>query len=108
MRLLPRNNDPAMLILTSLAAGSKHGHALALDIHHFAGVRLGPGTLYGAITRLEERGLIEALPPDERRRPYRISAAGKDQLAQALEEMERIVVTGLDRLGRREARVGLA
>ena len=42
-----------------------------------AGVVLGPGALYGAITRLEERGLIEPLESDDRRRPYRISAAGR-------------------------------
>ena len=50
-----------MLILTSLASGPKHGYALLLDIESFAGVRLGPGTLYGAISRLEERGWIVPL-----------------------------------------------
>ena len=97
-----------MLILTSLAAGAKHGHALALDIQGFAGIRLGPGTLYGAITRLEERGLIEALPADDRRRPYRITATGTAELAEALEEMDRIVAAGSVRLGRRTTRLGLA
>ncbi|HLK45319.1 MAG TPA: PadR family transcriptional regulator, partial [Acidimicrobiales bacterium] len=52
---LRRPNDPPLLILTSLAGGPKHGHALSRDIESFAGVRLGPGALYGAITRLEER-----------------------------------------------------
>ena len=69
---LRRPNDPPVLILTSLAAGPRHGHALAKDIKDFAGVTLGPGALYGAITRLEERGLIEPLGSEERRRPYRI------------------------------------
>jgi hypothetical protein len=58
-----RSNDPPVLILTSLADGEKHGYALLQDIEAFAGVRLGPGTLYGAISRLEERGLIEAAAP---------------------------------------------
>ncbi len=71
---LRRPNDPPILILTSLADGPKHGHALAKDIEAFAGVVLGPGALYGAITRLEERGLIEALESDDRRRPYRITS----------------------------------
>src|SRR4029077_14101477 len=53
-------HEPPLLILVSLADGPKHGHALAKDIEDFAGVRLGPGALYGAITRLAERGLIEA------------------------------------------------
>ena len=59
----------------SLADGPKHGHALAKDIEGFAGVRLGPGALYGAITRLDERGLIEPAGGDDRRRPYRITGA---------------------------------
>ena len=73
-------NDPPLLILTSLASGPKHGHALLLDIESFSGARLGPGTLYGAITRLEQRGLIEPLDSDDRRRPYRITAAGSEAL----------------------------
>ena len=76
-----RSNDPPILILTSLAGGAKHGHALLKDIEEFAGVKLGPGALYGAITRLEERGLIEPLESDDRRRPYQITAAGSEALA---------------------------
>lgn len=91
-------NDPGTLILTSLAAGAKHGHALATDIEEFAGVRLGPGTLYGAITRLVERGLIEALPADDRRRPYRITSEGRAALSRSVEEMRRIATTGAKRL----------
>jgi DNA-binding PadR family transcriptional regulator len=91
-------NDPNLLILTSLSSGPKHGHALLLDIEAFAGVRLGPGTLYGAITRLEHRGLIEPLDADERRRPYRLTAAGRRELADSLTGMRRIVDTGTTRL----------
>ena len=69
--------DPKSLILASLADGDKHGYAIILDVARFAGVRLGAGTLYGAITRLEEEGWIRALESDERRKPYRITAAGK-------------------------------
>src|SRR5579875_1655351 len=96
---LQRTNDPPLLILTSLAEGPKHGHALAKDIEEFAGVRLGPGSLYGAITRLEERGLIEPLPADDRRRPYRLTAAGRAELAAVMESMGRVVRTGTSRLG---------
>ena len=94
-----RSSDPTILILTSLAGGPKHGHALAKDIDDFAGVRLGPGTLYGAITRLEERGLIEPLPTTDRRRPYRLTAAGSDALAESLRTMRRVVDLGTARLG---------
>jgi DNA-binding PadR family transcriptional regulator len=96
---LGRNNEPTVLVLTSLASGAKHGHALARDIEQFAGVRLGPGSLYGAITRLEERGLIEPLPSDDRRRPYEITADGRTELAAAVQSMARLVATGSSRLG---------
>ncbi len=94
-----RTNDALALILTSLASGPKHGHALAKDIEAFAGVRLGPGTLYGAITRLEERGLIEPLPEADRRRPYRLTAAGASALADQVAEMRRVADVGATRLG---------
>ena len=93
-----RANDPPLLILTSLAAGPKHGQALAKDIEAFAGVRLGPGALYGAITRLEERGLIEPLDAEDRRRPYRLTAAGAAALAETVAELRKIVEVGRERL----------
>src|SRR5689334_2253919 len=98
-RGLRRANDPPVLILTSLADGSKHGHALARDIEDFAAVRLGPGALYGAITRLEQRGLIEPLDSDDRRRPYRITEAGTAALAEVVADMRRLADTGAARLG---------
>lgn len=96
---LRRSNDPPVLILTSLAAGPKHGHALGKDIEDFAGVALGPGALYGAITRLEERGLIAPLETDDRRRPYRITAAGSAALAEVVDDMRRMADIGASRLG---------
>lgn len=103
---LRRENDPPLLILVSLADGPKHGHALARDIEGFAGVKLGPGALYGAITRLEERKLIEPVANEDRRRPYRITATGSAELADALADLRRIANTGTARLGRL-GRVGL-
>jgi DNA-binding PadR family transcriptional regulator len=90
--------QPALLILASLASGPKHGYALSQDIAAFSGTRLEPGTLYGAIARLERRGLIEPLPPHERRRPYRLTPDGLRVLREQLATMERIVTTGLGRL----------
>lgn len=86
--------------MTSLADGPKHGHALAKDIEAFAGLALRPGALYGAITRLEERGLIERLPSVDRRRPYRITPAGASALADAVADVRRIAEVGAVRLGR--------
>jgi DNA-binding PadR family transcriptional regulator len=65
-------SDPPLLVLASLATGPKHGHAMIEDIAGMCGTRLGPGTLYGAIARLEQQGWIEPLPPEDRRRPYRV------------------------------------
>lgn len=96
---LRRSNDPPLLILTSLAGGPKHGHALAKDIEAIARVRLGPGALYGAITRLEERRLIEPMDSDDRRRPYRITVAGQAALGEAIVEMRRISDAAALRLG---------
>ena len=95
---LGRFGDPAVLILSSLAGGDKHGYALIKDIEEFAGVTLGPGTLYGALARLEERRLIESLPPEERRRPYRITAAGAAALGAYLRHAAAIATVGLRRL----------
>ena len=98
---LGRSNEPPVLILTSLAAGPKHGYALTKDIEQFAAVSLGPGTLYGAIARLEERGLIEPEPvgSDERRRPYRITGTGRVALEEAVREMRSLADEGATRLG---------
>ncbi len=96
--------EPAVLVLTSLAGGPKHGYALAKDIEEFAGTKLGPGTLYGALSRLEERGWIQALPAQDRRRPYRITAAGARELAAHLAAAQQVTNTGLRRLELRPAR----
>ena len=87
-------SDPALLVLASLAEGDKHGYAMMEDIEQFAGVRLGPGTLYGAITRLEQRGWIRPVVGDHRRQPYRLTAAGRKHLQAELQALSRIVKTG--------------
>jgi DNA-binding PadR family transcriptional regulator len=97
--MLRRAGDASVLILTSLADGSKHGYALIQDIKGFAGLQLGPGTLYGALDRLERMGLIEALPAEDRRQPYRITAAGVVALRAHLDSIERVTSAGRLRLG---------
>jgi DNA-binding PadR family transcriptional regulator len=86
-----------------LAEGPKHGYAITRDVEQLTGSRLGPGTLYGALSRLEERGLIEALPADDRRRPYRLTATGSAALAEQLHTLERVTSSGLERLRTAEA-----
>jgi DNA-binding PadR family transcriptional regulator len=95
---LGRYSDPSLLILSSLASGPRHGYAMMEDILQFSGTRLEPGTLYGAIIRLEKRGWIEPLAAEERRRPYRLTSAGATALREQLATMQQIVNTGLQRL----------
>ena len=84
---LGRFSEPALLILISLADGPKHGYAMTQDIERVSGQRLGPGTLYGAITRLEAHRWIEPLPADDRRRPYRLTGAGQKVLRARLDSL---------------------
>ena len=68
------------------------------DMEAFAGVRLGPGTLYCALTRLEKQGWIKPVPGNDRRQPYRLTALGKRQLEGELARLQQMVKTGLTRL----------
>ncbi len=91
-------SDPTLLVLSSLLSSDKHGYAMMEDIEQFAEVRLGPGTLYGAITRLEERGWIRPVASEDRRQPYTITALGRQHLSEQLEQLEKVVKTGLRRM----------
>jgi len=91
-------SDPTLLVLSSLAEGDKHGYAMMQDIEAFAGVKLGPGTLYGAITRLEEHGWIRPAGARTRRQSYSITPAGRQHLQTELATLHAIVKTGLSRM----------
>ena len=86
-------------ILLALAARDRHGYAIrkAVEQQSDGAVRLGPGTLYAALRRLEDSGLIEesswrpdADLDDARRRYYHLTQAGRNALAV---ETERLRVT---------------
>ena len=91
--------DAALLIMGSLADGPKHGYAMLDDIELLAGVRMGPGTLYTTLARLQQRGWVEALPADERRHPYRLTGAGRIMLRDQLLRLEGFATAGLRRMG---------
>src|SRR5215207_3453731 len=98
-----RFSEPALLILISLADAPKHGYAMTEDIAAIADVKLGPGTLYGAIARLETRGLIEAMESADRRNPYRLTALGEKALRLRLATLEAVARAGRQRLSASEA-----
>jgi DNA-binding PadR family transcriptional regulator len=93
-----RFSDPSLLILSSLASGAKHGYAMILDIEGFSATRLEPGTLYGAIGRLERRGWITPLEARDRRRPYALTAEGARALREQVPTLQRVAATALERL----------
>ena len=97
---LGRFAEPSLYILVALGDGPKHGYAIMTDVEDFTGQPLGPGTLYGALARLEKRGFIEALEPEDRRRPYRLTALGATTLRAQLQGLAGFARLGLSRLGR--------
>ncbi len=93
-----RYSDPPLLVLASLADGPKHGHAMLEDIFRISGTRLGPGTLYGAIARLEREKLIQPLPAEDRRQPYRLTPKGLKVLRAKLGTLYDFARAGLRKL----------
>lgn len=91
-------SDPSFLILASLTTGPKHGYAIMADIQTFSGIVLEPGTLYGALNRLEERGFIRPTTAVERRRPYELTAAGEQLFRDRLKIFSTLADVGKQRL----------
>ena len=97
---LGRFAEPSLYILVSLADRPKHGYLIMQDVEVMSGRPLGPGTLYGALARLERRGLIEALDAEDRRRPYRLTATGGEVLRSQLDDIEQFVALSRQRIPR--------
>ena len=95
---LDRWADPPLLVLASLADRPKHGYAITQDVADTMSVRLSAGTLYAVISRLESRGLIEPLESEDRRRPYRLTAAGARVLAEQSRRMNQVASVAQKRL----------
>jgi DNA-binding PadR family transcriptional regulator len=98
-----RFSEPAVQVLVSLASAPKHGYLIADEIEARTGRRPQPATLYGTLSRLEERGWIERLRADGRRTPFRITNAGRRVLDARLTELDALV-----RAGRQGLRVAAA
>lgn len=98
--------EPELLILSSLAEQPKHGYAIIKDVLAFAAVRLGPGTLYTAIGRLEAAGLVTPMTAMERRRPYALTEAGRTRLGVELDRLDAISHAVRRRVGWLTPRIG--
>src|SRR5579875_1143955 len=80
--------ETTFLILTALASGSQHGYGIINDVEQISQrrVRLGAGTLYAALERLDGDGLIEVdreeIVDSRLRRYYRLTSDGAERLAE--------------------------
>lgn len=91
--------EPSLLILISLAEENRHGYAIMEDIEKNYDIKLGPGTLYGAISRLEKAGYISALESQDRKKPYKLTEEGQVYLTNQIKEIQKVTTLGLKRLG---------
>ncbi|WP_430787010.1 PadR family transcriptional regulator [Virgibacillus flavescens] len=94
-----RFSEPTLFILISLADGNKHGYAIMEDTEDSYDIKIGPGTLYGAISRMEKLKYIEAIPSQDRKKPYQITSEGREYLQGKLKEIDTVTKLGFKRLG---------
>jgi DNA-binding PadR family transcriptional regulator len=81
-------------VLLALLDGPRHGYGIMQDVEELTSgdFKLGPGTLYTAIARLERAGLIEECEADaDRRRCYRVTRKGKTAASQEAERLRALV-----------------
>lgn len=85
-----------LLILKALALGQMHGFGIAQRLEQMSGgvLRVGQGSLYPALRRLEQQGWIRAewaaSENNRRARYYRLSASGERQLNQEIARWDRL------------------
>ncbi len=100
-------SEPVLWILVSLSRQPRHGYALMKDVESLSEgrTRLGTGTLYGALRRLIDEDLIEAVDGADSSRDkqtYRLTRTGRARLETELERLQHVVRTALH-LRRRHA-----
>jgi DNA-binding PadR family transcriptional regulator len=95
--------EAAVWIMVGLAGEAKHGYAIMKDIESLGGFSMRPGTLYAALARMERAGLVQEIQNDDyRRRPFKLTAAGRTRLAADLQSLATLASTGLRRLKQRD------
>jgi DNA-binding PadR family transcriptional regulator len=97
--------EPVLLILISLAHEAKHGYAIMQDVRSLTGWEMRAGTLYGALARMDRWGWIEEVPTDEyRRRPYRLTRTGRDEMQRQMILLETLTDESVKRMKRKPVR----
>jgi DNA-binding PadR family transcriptional regulator len=97
--------EATFLVLTALAAGSRHGYGIISDVAEISDgrVRLRAGTLYSALDRLRLDGLVsvdrEEVVDSRLRRYYRLTPEGARQLAAEATRLRSNAATAFGRLG---------
>jgi len=89
-------------ILLALSLRERHGYEIMQQVEEDSEgkVKLGPGSLYGAIKQLDEDGLIEevaSMTPQDRRRYYKITKAGRERLGAEMRYFEATVSLAKER-----------
>lgn len=87
---MARTNDAQLLVLSALADGPRHGYAINAAIETMTGRRLGPGSLYGALARLEAKALVEHVAGQGRQQPARLTPQGRALLEHEARSMARV------------------
>lgn len=100
---LGRFSETALQVLVAVADGPKHGWVIADEIEGRTARRPQPATLYGTLSRLEERGWIIGLEAEGRRRPFAITPAGEAVLRARLRDLDALL-----RAGHRALNLGVA
>lgn len=92
-------SESAYYILLSLLE-PRHGYSIMQHVEQITAGRLqlGPGTLYGTLSRMEKDGLIRVVAEEERRKVYAISDAGRELLKLELERLQELVTNGVGAL----------
>ena len=97
--------EPVLLILISVSGEAKHGYAIMQDVRSLTGWEMRAGTLYGALGRMDRRGWIEEVQTeDNRRRPYALTPAGRDELRRQLNVLETLTHEAVRRTKRKPLR----
>lgn len=110
--------EPTFLILLSLSSGEKHGYAILKDVESLSDgrVRLSTGTLYGALNRLLDQGLIvrggtanaQVDSEDARgKKTYRLARAGRQVFDAEVSRMQRLIAAAQGAAARSAAAQGI-